>query len=355
MNAVEQRQSNIELLRIVAMLMIIAFHFSDHATIKITSLMPLNIDWIVMSFARVGGAIGNCIFVLISGYFMWQMKFRVRNVIKLWLEVFFYSVVSFVVADYLGFVETHRFLEMGKSLLPISTNQYWYASSYFVLLLLSPFLNRVIDTFSRRELLYTASVGLGIFSLWHTALCARWLGGCNNIVIFVVLYLVGAYISKYGEKGFRHNWCNFFLFIFVIFMEWVSILCLKFFLPVVGKHTGAIFYFVWGMDKMLPILAALSLFIFFSRLDIGCKRAVNVVASTVFGCYLLHIGRLWRLFFYNLFDVQKTYGTNMVIVEMAMAVVSIFLIACIVDILRQIILERNVMKLVDSIIARYGV
>ena len=50
-----KRESNFELLRIVAIILIIAFHFSDHASLIPTSEMPLNLDWMVMAFARVGG------------------------------------------------------------------------------------------------------------------------------------------------------------------------------------------------------------------------------------------------------------------------------------------------------------
>lgn len=53
-----QRYSNIEVFRIVAMVMIILFHCSDHAAIQINGTMPYSIDWFVLAFARIGGGSG---------------------------------------------------------------------------------------------------------------------------------------------------------------------------------------------------------------------------------------------------------------------------------------------------------
>lgn len=53
------RNLGIELFRIVCMLLIIAFHMSDHGVISINSDMPITGNWLTLAFARLGGAIGN--------------------------------------------------------------------------------------------------------------------------------------------------------------------------------------------------------------------------------------------------------------------------------------------------------
>lgn len=88
------RQSNMELLRIVAMCMIIMFHFSDHNALQIKGTMDLCLDWLVLAFARIGGAFGNCVFVMLTGFFMWNKGLRLRNLFRLWQQVLFYSVGS---------------------------------------------------------------------------------------------------------------------------------------------------------------------------------------------------------------------------------------------------------------------
>ena len=62
------RQSNMELLRIVAMCMIIMFHFSDHNALQIKGTMDLCLDWLVLAFARIGGAFGNCVLLCLQDF-----------------------------------------------------------------------------------------------------------------------------------------------------------------------------------------------------------------------------------------------------------------------------------------------
>ena len=61
------RQSNIELLRIIAMIMIVAHHFSVHGGFSFSTI-TVNSLWI--QFMQNGGKIGVDVFVLISGYFL---------------------------------------------------------------------------------------------------------------------------------------------------------------------------------------------------------------------------------------------------------------------------------------------
>ena len=97
MNAVKSdnqaliRQSNIELLRIIAMVIIVAHHFAVHGgfDFPIETVAP-NRLWI--QFLALGGKIGVNIFVLISGYFLIDAKsLKKVKVLKLWLQIFTYS------------------------------------------------------------------------------------------------------------------------------------------------------------------------------------------------------------------------------------------------------------------------
>lgn len=40
----------------------------------------------------MGRDIGNCIFVLITGYLLYNKKFTLKRIIKLWLDVWSYSI-----------------------------------------------------------------------------------------------------------------------------------------------------------------------------------------------------------------------------------------------------------------------
>ena len=103
------RQSNIEILRIVAMLGIVAYHFVVHSGLNLSGVeLGINIYW--LKFIRVFGKVGIDVLVLISGFFLVQTdRIRTGKLLKLWMQVFFYSIVSSSVS--LGLTEFSSFMQ----------------------------------------------------------------------------------------------------------------------------------------------------------------------------------------------------------------------------------------------------
>ena len=334
-----KRESNFELLRIVAIILIIAFHFSDHASLIPTSEMPLNLDWMVMAFARVGGGTGNGVFVLLTGYFLSVSKFKVLNIFRLWLEVVFYCILCYILSrlvydsnwEFSWDTFVHLFM-------PLTSNRYWFMSTYLLLFLFSPYLNLIVRSINRKQYLYLIITGTLCFSIWPTFFdTARWLVSNNAIPVFFLLYLIGAYIRKYSFSIHSNN--SIQLLITVMFF---ILLCLS---TIILKHLRLDYtYFLWTMEKTPIMLFSISLFIFMKDIRIGCVPFINVIASTVFGCYLLHMGEFWPFFFRTTFDVGSYYGSNFVFLQMLLAIIFIFCLSIIVDILRQKFFERPIIE-----------
>lgn len=81
------RNSNIELLRIVSMVLIVMFHFSVHVHgRKAAALLRYAVE--MLSF---GGKIGVNCFVLITGYFMAHGRLKVQSLLRVVLQTWFYS------------------------------------------------------------------------------------------------------------------------------------------------------------------------------------------------------------------------------------------------------------------------
>ncbi len=145
-----ERKSNIELLRVLAMILIVAHHVAVHSDFGFpTDLITFNKLWI--QFIELGGKIGVNIFVLISGYFgVVARSIKPQKAIKLWLQIFTYSVVFFLISlKFLG--EAFSLKTMIKDFLPITYSNWWFASTYFVLYLLSPFLNRFLNSLDKKD------------------------------------------------------------------------------------------------------------------------------------------------------------------------------------------------------------
>lgn len=93
----KHRESNLELFRILTMLLIVAHHYvvlSDLPREIMTD--PLSLKSIYLYIFGAWGKIGINCFVLITGYFMCTSRITLRKFVKLVGEVEFYSVVIYL-------------------------------------------------------------------------------------------------------------------------------------------------------------------------------------------------------------------------------------------------------------------
>ena len=77
-----QRNSNLEILRIIAMLFIIAHHFSVHGFGDVNFAIS-NANNYVIYFFGILGKIGVDVFIIISAYFMIDSKFNLKKLFVL--------------------------------------------------------------------------------------------------------------------------------------------------------------------------------------------------------------------------------------------------------------------------------
>ena len=140
-----KRHPGIELLRGVLMLMIVLVHLTGNGVLLADSPIPYTeSNWL---WANIIDSIcypAVNIFILISGYF--GIRLSLEKVLKLDIPVIFYSVVLFLILGSfsLGGTLTATF--------PILSKEYWFLTSYFLLMLVSPLLNAIIESRSQGEL-----------------------------------------------------------------------------------------------------------------------------------------------------------------------------------------------------------
>ena len=144
-NPINTRNSSIELLRIIAMIMIVFYHFAVHGGFQWdASAVPLTRFW--YNFIIMGGKIGVDIFVIISGYYLINNNnacLKLDKIVKFVGQVFFYSMVIYLVFVLTGLHDI-GINSLIKAMFPLTFSQWWFASTYFVLFLLHPFLNRLL-------------------------------------------------------------------------------------------------------------------------------------------------------------------------------------------------------------------
>ena len=137
------RNSNLELLRIISMILIVSHHYSVHGfTIND---MDFSRNKYIVDFLSLGGKLGVNCFILISGYFSIKSKFTIKKLLKLEGQVLFYSI-SFLMLflTVLTPKESIGIKLILKNLLPVIYNCYWFATTYIILMILSPYINILI-------------------------------------------------------------------------------------------------------------------------------------------------------------------------------------------------------------------
>ena len=137
--------SSIELLRIIAMFMILMHHFIVHNGYDVLKL-PLGPERIFFQLVMAGGGkVGVVIFFSISAWFFLDKEQTIKsNLRRVWImerELLFWSLI--LLASYLAFDRADLGMKlMVKSFVPLSMNVWWYATAYAIFLALLPFLSK---------------------------------------------------------------------------------------------------------------------------------------------------------------------------------------------------------------------
>ncbi len=319
---IKKRSSNLELLRIVAMLMIIAFHIYRHCVSgQLTDpdsmermgnglfSVPLFYKKLLLLtvFSSFGRA-GNVVFMTLTGYFMVAKGREIRLIPiakKLLLEQG-YAAVLLLITSLLVF---RRNPDSCTTLTEINlfNSMSWYVGYYFLVMLLARlFLNRYLEKLERKQ------YRLFLFAL----LCMtqfKWIikllnGVTGNLVILVTgvfLYSLGGYIRRYQPFARVRTWA-----IFGVIAGIYALLFLSTYAGVQDRiqdyyreaSTDPFIQYIpnVGDNSIVAILLGLSLFELFRRIKMPCCRGINYLGGATFMIYLFHDNS----FFYSLWDKQ---------------------------------------------------
>ena len=194
------RHMGIELLRIVATGMIVLHHLLAHGGLLAVFPSPGPTD----AAMRLLNAFAYCavnLYGLISGY-GGSGRFRPARLVGLWVQAWFTGVVLTALLSPLTPVTA---ADWRTALLPIGSQEYWYLTAYFGLYVLSPALHAAVERLSRRQLTLTLLGCAVLFTLTPSAAESLSLSGGYHVGWLCVLYLLGAWLRRYGSPA-RSNW-----------------------------------------------------------------------------------------------------------------------------------------------------
>ena len=189
----KQRDSGLELLRLVALLLIFWMHgASSYRNNELSA-------WLCIAIETIGN-VGVPVFVLISGYF--GIRLNPKKMIQLDLMLIFYCWSGLALRFLWGEAQTYSGEQLLSYVFPVIGRNSWYFTCYFALAFLSPFLNESVEKLGREKFRKLLAAMLFIFS-GVTTICFFDItqDGGKGIVNMVLLYLIGRYIRLYEKQG----------------------------------------------------------------------------------------------------------------------------------------------------------
>lgn len=352
----KKRDSKYELLRIIAMFLIVLHHSIIHGVFdtNLENIANNMVNTEILTILESGGKIGVFWFILITGFFMSNSNISIKKMIKLWLPIFFWSL-SLCICITLITNNGLKLINIFKSMFPIIFNQYWFMTAYFFMYLLIPFLNVIIKSLkSKYQIITFVFLGLILIitSVGTTTEIKTFFGedAGSMLLNFCIIYCWGGLIKRqqrYLSKSILSKKTFIFAIISILAIV-IQVLFILFF------KTKSIF--IWKIIKQLVtgpwtlgivIVATLS-FIKVSELDIHYNPVVNRIASTTFGIYLISDNSyvrsfLWHTVFHTNIMLSKPYIVAYVIVIS----IIVFVICSILEFLRKKIFSKTENKIGD--------
>ena len=267
----KRRDSNIELCRLVCMFYIVVFHLFIHNKDVTGGLYYTRALTAIFS-------IGVPVFVLISGYF--GIKRTVRGFLNIVVQAVFYCLLAIVVCHFILHQSITKDNVLGV-IFPVTKTQYWFISTYLLLYILAPYLNRLINSLNRKEFVWYL-ITLSILVCYWGGVMKGANCGNRSIMLFVFLYSIGRFIRLYYPKAeviskyMRNPWI---VYVVVMLLYFVVVS----FTPLIVAR--GINWIVTPYNSIILIL--FSILFFYSFLAFSIKKEwINYVSKSSFAIYL---------------------------------------------------------------------
>lgn len=332
------RAANLDLLRIVSMLLIVFLHSIDHSGVLENAQSCGAGMYFYVRFTYALCQVCVNIYIMLSGYFMLESRFRLHKLVTLWMETAFYGFVLKLIFMLMG-RDPFSLASLASCFLPILSGRYWFLTIYVGMYLLSPFLNLMIRAMDRKTHSLLNLCLFCLFSLWvsiHPKFAGMNTGGGWGLAWFVVLYITAAWFRLYYTPDRKPGkW-------FATYALIPAAIAAAQLAPLPGIVQTIIRH--WFRYDSAPVyIMTLCLFTAFLNIDIkstALSRVICAVAPLTLGVYLIHAHAnvspwIWE----TLALPEKMTGIAFLPVQLG-AVLGIFILCSCIDALRKATVGR---------------
>lgn len=346
------RNSNIEMVRLIAMVMIVLNHSPwnafSYADASAGYIQRLGMTCII-SFLSNWGGVGDCLFFIISAWFLCDEKQSYkRNISRCWhleKQLWFWSIVLFIgclvvwhMQGGVPGVETLASLGL-KTLFPFAANLWWYPTSYMLFLLVCPLLTRGLRLLTR-ERHAALCVGLLLGFGWTPASVFP-LDMVYSIVLFFYLYVLVCFVKWHMPVLYENRSLTYILLAFGLAVGLGSQLIIACVLP------NRVVWTMWMNSPrcLSTICIALAIVVIATTAKPRYSQVINYVAASTLAVYLVCTHMFANLI---LTPVVRTLHPGIASVGKMVAMAAmVYIAALIIDILRHWIFTWTVDRSVN--------
>lgn len=333
------RQSNMELLRIISIILIIMHHFSLYIGLNFDHTITIN--RLIIQFFTIGGKVGVTCFLLISGYFMVNNNFKVKKLLKLILQLLTYCIFGVLIVN-IFYNLNYNILAFLQLTFSSFFYGYWFIIAYLIVYILSPFINKAINCFSKKDLRKLILILIILQCIIPTFLFINF--EFSNIVWFTALYIIGAYFRKFPEDliSIKNS--------IIIFLSSYSISFLIILLFDILDNGINPCYFT-NLNTPFTLITSIAFFCLFGNIKVFYNRIINIIASTTLGIYFFHEDKFFRKFLWGWLSnfLNITEDTHSLFFKAIISILFVFICGVIIELIRQNTIERITNKILDKL------
>ena len=302
-------------------------------------------------------------FIILFGYYQSRGKFKLKKLIRLFIEVLFYSLIMLIVAIKFNWIENINITVFFDNLLPSAVSNYWFINAYMIVYIFSDFLNKFLERLDRKEYKDFLILGFFVLSVIPYLTGKKFLTNTGyDYTNFIYLYLIGAYLSRYPLKDTYHfkkfsiNVYRLLLFIAFISLALVNYLLVDFAVQI--NNIGTLANYISNRilvtkcyySTPFVMLQAICYFEFFRTINIKSK-IINFISSCTFGIYLFHDNNYMSSHIYKILKIDNgLICSYSILYKILIGVVIIFVVGLMIEIIRKIIF-----KILEQIYENYAI
>ena len=355
-NKLGSRRSGIELLKIIAIFMIVIshvtqtlssenIHYTSDYVINITQATT-SIQQLILSFIYHMGAQGNLIFFTCSAWFLLKSeKVNSKKILHMLVDVWAINLIFLFIV---GATRNYdiAFTDVIKSLLPSTFACNWYITCYILFYSIHVWLNWIIEKLLQKQLLSSCIIMIGLY--FGLNYIKSGLFFCSELITFIVIYFIIAYIKLYMIDFCQNIQKNIVICLIGIFGGGLLTLLTNY----LGLHMSLFANKVthWGGNNSpFLLMIAISLFNIFNNTNFR-NIVINYVSGLSLLVYLLHENLLFRRYIRQQIWIYlyHTFGHRYVLFWVLVYAVLLFSTSILMAMLYKMFIQKWLYRISDK-------